>query len=235
MTSKQFTDRKAAGRELANRLPGVLAAHGWDAPPVVLALPRGGLPVAAPVAAALSAPLDVIMVKKIALPGNPEFAVAAIADGDDPQLVVNAPPDSGPPRDQIDRLAEAKLAEIRQRAADYGAGPPRRLAGCTAILVDDGIATGATVRAAVAAVRARGAARIVIAVPVAPPDTVAELSRLVDAVVCLSQPALFFAVGAHYADFRQVSDAEVAAILAAFRQPPEARDAGRGGPGGGQP
>ncbi len=215
MAAKNFIDRTEAGKELAK----VLVGKGYDNP-LVLALPRGGLPVAVPIARALKAPLDLVMVKKIGMPGNPEFAIAAIVDGEKPHLVINEGVlgFGGVSRADIDRMAEEKLAEIERRKATYGAGEPVSAEGRTAIIVDDGIATGASIKAAIEALKSRNAARIVVAVPVAPPSTVKELSAKVDEVVCLSQPELFFAVGAHYSDFRQVSDDDVKAMMKEFRQ-----------------
>lgn len=215
MAAKNFIDRTEAGKELAT----VLVGKGYDNP-LVLALPRGGLPVAVPIARALKAPLDLVMVKKIGMPGNPEFAIAAIVDGEKPHLVINEGVlgFGGVSRADIDRMAEEKLAEIERRKATYGAGEPVSAEGRTAIIVDDGIATGASIKAAIEALKSRNAARIVVAVPVAPPSTVKELSAKVDEVVCLSQPELFFAVGAHYFDFRQVSDDDVKAMMKEFRQ-----------------
>lgn len=221
MTSKRFIDRTEAGEQLAK----VLVQKSYENP-LVLAMPRGGLPVAVPVARALRAPLDLVMVKKIGMPGNPEFAIAAIVDGEKPHLVINEGVlgSRGLSKADIDAMAEEKLAEIERRKVEYGAGEPISAEGRTAIIVDDGIATGASVKAAIEAMKARKAARIVVAVPVAPPSSVKELSATVDEVVCLSQPEMFFAVGAHYSDFRQVSDNDVKEMMKEFRQPPNKAD-----------
>lgn len=222
MASGKFTDRTAAGEELA----AVIAEKHYENP-VVLALPRGGLPVAVPVARALKAPLDLVMVKKIGMPGNPEFAIAAIVDGEKPHLVINEGVlGASFSRADIDALAQEKLVEIERRKREYGAGAPVPVEGRTAIIVDDGIATGASVKAAIEALKARNAARIVVAVPVAPPSSVRELSAKVDEVVCLAQPELFFAVGAHYSDFRQVSDQDVKEMMQEFRPAPKEPDGG---------
>lgn len=223
MAFRQFTDRTEAGEELAK----VLVGKSYENP-LVLALPRGGLPVAVPIARALEAPLDLVMVKKIGMPGNPEFAIAAIVDGEKPHLVINEGVlgFGGISRADIDRMADEKLAEIERRKATYGAGEPISAEGRTAIIVDDGIATGASVKAAIEALKARKAARIVVAVPVAPPSTVRELSATVDEVVCLEQPELFFAVGAHYSNFRQVSDEDVKSMMREFRPVPKGPDQG---------
>jgi putative phosphoribosyl transferase len=207
-----YPDRATAGRELAERL----ATMHFDAPPVVLALPRGGVPIALEVAKRLQAPLDLLLVRKIGTPGQPELALAAVAEGDPFELVMD---------DEVQRyvgadsayLAQARAEaeqEIRRRRGVYLAGrSPVPLAGRTAILVDDGIATGTSVRAALIALRRRQPARLVLAVPVAPADTVAALSTEADEVVCLHQPSPFRAVGLHYVDFHQVSDDEVVQMM----------------------
>lgn len=207
-----FRDRQAAGRALAERL-----AHLRGAAATVLALPRGGVPLGAEIARALGLPLDLMMVRKVGLPGQPELALAAVAGPAAEVLVVNhdiaALEGIGP--DEIERLAAPQRAEIARRRTLYLQGrPPPDLAGRTAIVVDDGVATGATLRAALTALRALGPARVVVAVPVGPPAVVAALGALADEVICLETPPHFRAVGAHYADFPQVSDAEVQALLA---------------------
>lgn len=183
---------------------------------VVLALPRGGVPVAAEVATALGAPLDLMLVRKVGLPGHEELALGAIAGPEGAEWVVNheVAARSGLTAPEIVVLADRQRTELRRRRAAYlGDRPPVPLAGKTVILVDDGIATGATMRAALQALRRAGPRRIVLAVPVAPPDTLADLQGAADELVCLQSPALFLAVGAHYASFPQVSDAEVLALL----------------------
>jgi len=214
MRVKAFTDRSEAGRALAARL----AAMAIAPPVVVLALPRGGVPVAAEVARALGAPLDLLLVRKIGAPWQPELAVAAVVDGDPPDIVVDELTSrmSGVDRDYIDREAGRELQEIRRRRQVYLAGrKPVPVAGATVIVVDDGVATGTTVRAALKALRRRRPGRIVLAVPVAPRETVVELQAEADEVVCLAQPEPFHAIGLHYADFHQVPDSEVLAALAA--------------------
>ena len=211
MSATPFADRRAAGRALAARL----AEARWD-DPVVLALPRGGVPVAVEVAQTLGCPLDLLLVRKIGAPYQPEFAIAAVVDGKPPRLLLN-PALGGLAaryRDHLDdarRHAEQEIARRRRRY--LGEREPVPVEGRTAILVDDGLATGTTMRAAVAAMRARGAARVVVAVPVAPPDAIATFEQLADDVVCLETPQAFTAVGAHYADFHQVGDDEVVALL----------------------
>lgn len=210
-----FANRDEAGRELARQL---LALRKQA--PVVLALPRGGVPVAARIAEALNAPLDLMLVRKIGVPGQRELAVGAIAGPDGQTMVTN--PDiaamAGLDRQAIDRIADSERAELRRRQALYLKGrAPIDLAGKTVILVDDGIATGATAKAAVLALRHAGPKRIVIAVPVASSEAVAALQPFADEIVCLSIPPMFFAVGAHYHDFPQVEDSEVIEILASHR------------------
>lgn len=206
-----FKDRAEAGRELAARL----VALGF-CDPVVLALPRGGVPVAAEVAKALDAPLDLIIVRKVGAPGNPELAVAAIVDGDPPDIVLN--------REIVEayRLDDAELAALvrkerpeldRRRIAYRGDRRAVSISGKTAILVDDGAATGTTMKVAIRAMKHRSPRQIVVALPVAPAETVADLSQEADRVVCLSQPARFRALGFHYLSFPQLSDEEVIATL----------------------
>jgi putative phosphoribosyl transferase len=208
-----FLNREDAGRALAARLT---VLHLQD--PVVLALPRGGVPVAIEVARALQAPLDLLLVRKIGAPGNPELAVAALADGD--ELVVDEPTRqaSAASIEYIERRACIERAEIARRRQLYLHGrAPLPVAGRTAIVVDDGIATGTTVRAALAALRRRAPRRIVLAVPLAAAEALAELRGQADRIECLVTPSPFFAVGSHYLDFAQVADDEVIAQLAAFQ------------------
>lgn len=208
---KRFQDRAEAGQALAAEL----ATRGY-ADPVVLALPRGGVPVAIEVVRALHAPMDLVMVRKIGVPSQPELAAAAVVDGDDPQLAINESVlvHAGLTHADIDRLAQTQLAEIRRRRGLYLKGRPSiPVEGRTAIVVDDGIATGATMRASLRAVRKRKPAKLVLAVPVAAPDTLATLHDEVDEVICLLQPPVFFAVGAHYVDFGQTSDEDVVRFM----------------------
>ena len=206
-----FADRCEAGRLLAAALQ-----HLTDASPVVLALPRGGVPVASEVAAALEAPLDVVLVRKIGAPGQPELGIGAVVDGRPPRTVWNqAVLREFHVSDVYRELAERReLAEIERRRRLYRGGrPAAAVRGRTAIVVDDGVATGSTVRAALAALREAGPRRLVLAVPVAPADTLAELAGEADEIVCLASPEPFLAVGQHYRDFTQTSDAEVIALL----------------------
>jgi len=207
-----FADRAEAARALARRL----VAMNLPPPVVVLALPRGGVPIGAVLARALQGSLDLVLVRKIGVPWQPELAVAAVVDGEKPEIVVDAEVQAmaGVDRDYIDAQARRELKEIERRRRIYLRGrAPLPLAGATAIVVDDGIATGTTMRAALKALRRRNPARLVLAVPVAPRDTAAALRAEVDDLVCLAQPEPFHAIGLHYGDFHQVSDDEVLAAL----------------------
>ncbi|WP_136646266.1 phosphoribosyltransferase [Tabrizicola sp. YIM 78059] len=208
-----FADRRAAGRALAERLAPLA---GTDV--VVLALPRGGLPVADEVARALGAPLDLVLVRKIGMPGNPELALGAIAGPGGQTMVLNEELVAafGIDRDTIEAQAAPQRVELERRRKLWGGRlAPGALRGKTVVLVDDGIATGATMRAAIAAVRADKPAQVIVAAPVAPPDVVAAMETLADQVVCLYMPREFTAVGLHYASFPQLDDEEVRRILAA--------------------
>ena len=206
-----FENRTSAGRALAERLAELSLRD-----PVVLALPRGGVPVALPVAERLGAPLDLLLVKKIGVPGNPELAAGAVAEGADPEFNLHLIRALGLSRaDFAADLARKREENALRRRLYRGGRDPLPVKGRSAIVVDDGIATGATVKAALAALAVRGPAEIILAVPVAPPEAVDEAARLADTVICLDCPAFFRAVGVHYKDFRQVSDGEVATALAA--------------------
>ena len=214
-----FIDREDAGRRLAERL----VALRLPAPIVVLALPRGGVPVGVPIARALHAPLDLLLVRKIGVPWQRELALAAVVDGDPPDLVIDdeVQRQTGVGRPYIDAELPGELREIARRRSAYLRGrAPLPLAGRTAIVVDDGIATGTTMRAALKALRRRAPAQLVLAVPLAPRDTLDALTREVDRVVCLEQPWPFGAIGAHYRDFHQVGDSEVLAALASLGPEP---------------
>ena len=228
-----FKDRADAGRQLA-----AAVVHLGLVDPLVLALPRGGVPVAAEVASALRAPLDLLIVRKIGAPGQPELAVAAIAEGDPPTVVIDESTSRVTDTDHayIKCAARTQRCEIKRRCQAYRRGCARLdVAGKTVVVVDDGIATGTTVRAALKALRRLRPAKLVLAVPVASNDTIYELSKLVDDVVCLSQPGHFGSVGTYYADFHQVGDEEVIALLDAGRIRYEAETATRALHGGEHP
>ncbi len=211
----RFADRTEAGRLLAERVKALGLRD-----PVVYALPRGGVPVAAEVAAALGAPLDLVLVRKIGAPGQPELALGAVVDGNTPEVVLNADivTATGASESFIAAARQRELAEIERRRARYLAGcTPVDPTGRTVVVVDDGLATGASARAALNALRRRGAARLALAVPVAPPETLEALRGETDDIVCLVEAELFFGIGAFYRDFHQLTDDEVIASIAAHR------------------
>jgi putative phosphoribosyl transferase len=225
--TKAFTNRTEAGRALAQRLSRMTLPP----PIVVLALPRGGVPIGAEVARVLKAPLDLLLVRKIGAPWQRELAVAAVVDGQPPDIVLDDETMrmTGVDQAYVDAEANKELAEIARRRGVYLRGrAPVGVEGATAIVVDDGIATGTTARAALKALRRRKPARLVLAVPVAPSDTLAQLRGEVDDVVCLAEPFPFYAIGLHYGDFHQVGDDEVLAALDAANAaaPPPARAGG---------
>lgn len=206
-----FRDRSEAGRLLAAEVAKLELPD-----PVVLALPRGGVPVAAEVARMLNAPLDVVIVRKVGAPGNPELAVAAIVDGDPPDVVLNREIIEAYGLDDAELAALVKEArpELERRRAIYrGKRQPLSIAGKTAILVDDGAATGTTMKVAIRALKHRSPREIVVALPVAPPDTISDLAREADRIVCLSQPPYFRALGFYYLLFQQLADDEVITAL----------------------
>jgi putative phosphoribosyl transferase len=210
-SSHVFADRAEAGRRLAEKLTRFKSEQ-----PVVLALPRGGVPVGFEVARALDAPLDLILVRKIGAPCQPELAIGAVVDGDQAETVLN--------RDLVkqfqiterylERACARELEEIERRRRLYGAGRPKiEVRERTAIVVDDGIATGATMEAALHATRRAGPRGLMLAVPVAPADTIERLRSQVDEIECLMTPGYLGAIGMFYADFSQLSDREVVALL----------------------
>lgn len=208
-----FLDRREAGRRLAEHLQKFAVLH-----PLVLALPRGGVPVAFEIAAALQAPLDILIVRKIGAPGHSEYGIGAVVDGNEPQLVLNEEAMSvvNASPAYIEAEKQRQLIEIeRRRKAYLGNRRPLPVRDRTVILVDDGIATGGTVKAALKALRKAGARRIILAVPVAPQDVVETLQSEADEIVCLSTPHPFYAVGLHYTNFDQTSDEEVIRFLKA--------------------
>jgi len=208
--TRQFRDRHEAGKRLAARL--VRYRNRPDV--LVMAIPRGGVPVAYEVAKALAVPLDVIVVRKLGLPGQQELAMGAIASGGVRVLNEDVVRALRIPERTIDSVAALETAGLERRERSYrGERPAEDPTGRTVILVDDGLATGSSMQAAIAALRARGAASIVVAVPVGPPSTCLEISRLADELVCLKHPAFFAAVGEWYADFNPTTDDEVRQLL----------------------
>jgi predicted phosphoribosyltransferase len=213
-----FRDRRDAGRRLAAELSDYADQNDV----LVLALPRGGVPVAYEVARALHAPLDVFMVRKLGVPGYEEFAMGAIATGGVRVLDEELLRMLAIPRDVIERVTAIEMGELERRERQYrGDRPPPDVRGRTVILIDDGLATGSTMRAAIAALKKEGSKRIVVAVPVAPPETCEALRAQVDDVVCAVTPEPFRAVGLWYGDFSQTTDEEVRDLLArAAREAP---------------
>lgn len=206
-----FRDRTEAGQVLAERL----APYANRPDVLVLALPRGGVPVGYEVAQALRVPLDVFLVRKLGLPGQEELAMGAIASGGTRVLNEDVVSKLNVPEEVIDAVAVEEQQELSRREHDYRDGrPPLDVRGRTVILVDDGLATGSTMRAATAALRRQDPAHIVVAVPVGAPETCAELQRNADETVCVQMPQPFYAVGAWYDNFSQTTDEEVRDLLA---------------------
>lgn len=210
-----FRDRSEAGRLLAGEITRRLPGDELRAP-IVYALPRGGVPVAIEVATALDAPLDLLIVRKIGAPGYPEVALGAVVDGDDPQTIINDDVYAATGRDAeaLDRIRRRELAEIERRRERYlGDRTPLDPAGRAVIVVDDGVATGATAKAALTALRRMGATMTVLAVPVAPNDTDQELHGFADLIIALETPGEFWAIGQFYDDFHQLTDDETISLL----------------------
>jgi putative phosphoribosyl transferase len=208
-----FRDRKDAGQRLA-----ALLLHLKDRSPVVLALPRGGVAIGAEIARLLGAPLDIVLVRKIGVPWQKELALGAVADGGTPEIFIDERMQESLaiPADYMREETARQLAELERRRRIYCAGrPPVEIAGRSAIVVDDGIATGATMRVALRAVRRQGPARLVLAAPVAAAETLAALATEADESVYVAAPQGLGAIGYYYDDFHQMSDDEVTALLAA--------------------
>lgn len=218
MASMKFRDRRDAGQRLASLLDGYAQSDA-----VVLGLPRGGVPVAAEVAERLGADMDVILVRKLGLPGHEELAMGAIASGGavvlNDELMAQLPVDPA----TVEAVRQREQQELERREQAYRNDRPMpELRGREVVLIDDGLATGSTMRAAVAALRRYGPDRIVVAVPVAPPETVAVLEHEADEVICLLTPTPFYGVGFWYDDFSQTTDDEVRALLHHDRPQPDA-------------
>ena len=207
-----FRDRKDAGERLAAQL-----LHLKDKSPVVLALPRGGVAIGSSIARRLGAQLDIVLVRKIGVPWQPELALGAVADGGAPETFIDERMQEALaiPGDYVREETARQLAELERRRQIYCAGrPPLEIAGRTAIVVDDGIATGATMRVALRAVRRRGPAWLVLAAPVAAAETLAALADEADETVCVTAPEGLGAIGYYYEDFHQMGDDEVTVLLA---------------------
>jgi len=209
-----FKDRLEAGKKLAKALKRYAGQN-----PVILALPRGGVPVAGEVAASLNAPLDLVLVRKIGVPRQPELAMGAIVDGGTPIVVRNEDVirDAGVDEAEFKHICDRELAEIESRRRRYlGDRPPIDVKDRVTIVIDDGIATGATTRAALRATRMRAPTTLVLAVPVASTESLAEVRKEADDVICLEAHDFLGAIGSYYSDFRQTSDAEVIEALARY-------------------
>ena len=215
MERGELADRHSAGKALASQL----LEKNYDKP-VVLAVPRGGVPLAAEIASALHAPLDLLLVRKIGVPGHEEVALGAVMDGESPELIINemTRKSCGISDSELKSIETRELAEIERRRRKYLHGrEPVHIEGCTAIVVDDGIATGATMRAALAGLKRRKPAQLILAVGVAPLDIFDQMFSQVNDVFCLVTPEILHAVGLHYRNFDQVSDEEVMNLLEAAR------------------
>jgi len=205
-----FENRREAGQQLAQELSGY--ADREDV--IVLGLPRGGVPVAFEVAKALGAPLDVFVVRKLGFPGNPELAMGAIASGDVRVMNQNVVRTIGVSDKAIERVIKEEREKLKEREEIYrGARPRVDLEGKTVLLIDDGLATGATMRAAVRALRQHNPEKIVVAVPTAPPETCAEFKKIVDEIICVTTPRMFMGVGGAYRDFSQTTNQQVRDML----------------------
>lgn len=221
-----FKDRAEAGQVLANQL-----SKYADQNPLVLGLPRGGVPVAFEVAKALKAPLDVYIVRKLGVPGHEELAMGAIASGDVRVLNESVIKPLRISEDEIETETRKEKEELKRREALYRSGqPPLDVTNRTVLLVDDGIATGSTIKAAIASLKKQKATRIIVAVPVAPPSTIEELKNEVDEVVCVSTPEFFMAISVWYDEFPQTTDEQVRELLQKAEMGEEAMAASSGKP-----
>lgn len=210
---ESFANRQDAGRRLAERLLPLADEH-----PVVVALPRGGVPVAKEIATALGAPLEILAVRKLGAPHNPEYGIGAVAEDGTCVIDAEAVAVLGINGGVLDSIVARETAELRRRVAAYrGDRPPLALEGRAVIVVDDGVATGVTDTAALRAVRRQSPRRVILAVPVCPPDSARRLREEADDVVCLLVPPLLYGVGQWYRDFSQVSDREVVSVLGELR------------------
>ena len=213
--TQYFIDRHDAGRMLAEALAGKALDH-----PIVLALPRGGVPVAFEIARALGAEMDLLIVRKIGAPNAPEYGIGAVVGGAHPQVVLNqdAMDSVRPSADYVRAETDRQFAEVKRRREAYlGQRPPADLVERTVVVVDDGVATGGSAKAALLGIRQSGATRIIFAVPVGPSDKIDELTQYADEVLCLYAPKHFQAVGLHYADFSQTTDEQVKQLLETAR------------------
>jgi putative phosphoribosyl transferase len=211
-----FEDRQQAGRQLGIELASLRLSN-----PVVLALPRGGVPVGVEIAAALDAPLDLLIVRKVGAPGNPELAVAAIVDGDPTDVVLNREiiEAYGLGNSQLAALIKRERPELERRRAAYrGDRHPLSIDGKTVIVADDGAATGTTMKVAIRALKRRSPREVMVALPAAPAETVAELALETDRIICLSQAVHFHALNYHYRNFPQLTDMDVTTMLEEFAQ-----------------
>ncbi len=210
MSERIFSDRRSAGKELAKALEGVASAGEA----VVLGLPRGGVPVAYEVALSLGIPLDILVIRKLGAPGHPELAIGAVGSGGVRVLNERIINSLGVQQETLEKIAQEERRRVEEKESFLRENRDAvSLKGKSVILIDDGLATGASMRAAVATVRAKEPRQVIVAVPVAPPDTVEQLRQEVDRVVCLNAPAGFAAVGQWYHHFDQTSDREVQKLL----------------------
>ncbi|ABS76881.1 phosphoribosyltransferase [Coxiella burnetii] len=210
-----FKDRKDAGQQLVN----LLQPYNEGSNTIVLALPRGGVPVGFEIAQALHLPLDVFLVRKLGVPGQEELAMGAIASGDVEVLNEDIIRHLGISRAMIDRVKAEQMVILNERNRRYrGDQPPSKIKNQTVLLIDDGIATGATIRVAIKALKKLGCQRLVVAVPVAPESTIQQLSAEVDKIYCLKTPEPFFAIGNWYEVFSQTTDEEVQSLLSSAKQ-----------------